>query len=140
MENDQNIEKPKELDVNLIEEAADACDAGVCRELLDKGADVNVTDEEGCTPLIWAVLAGSVEAVELFLARGADPNCKNSDGETPMHITALTGNLEIAKLLIDAGADVEAEDGFGITPLRSCELNEDEDMALLLKEHCKRAS
>ena len=121
-------------DIDLLEETANECDADTCIELLDAGANVNASDEDGCTPLIWAVLAGSEESVKLLIGRGADVNCKNNEGETPLHIAAMSGAAPIAKILLDHGADVDAEDDFGITPLRSAELNEDRQMVELLKQ------
>ncbi|HUT52061.1 MAG TPA: ankyrin repeat domain-containing protein [bacterium] len=132
-ENDQTG-KPatRQLDINLLKETSADCDVRQCLDLLDRGADVNAADEDGCTPLIWAALSGKRETVELLIARGGDVNCKDSDGQTPLHIAATTGDVAMARLLIEKGADVNARDYFGITPLRSAALNEDSAMVDLL--------
>ncbi|MCE3254751.1 MAG: ankyrin [Rickettsiaceae bacterium] len=50
--------------------------------LLDGGADVNSSDNEGWTPLMRSVLAKNPELVKVFLVRGADASKVNSVGET----------------------------------------------------------
>ncbi len=119
----------------LIEEAAGECDTATCTMLIEQGADVNARDEDGNTPLLWAVLAGNMQVVLTMLRRGADLNCKNNEGETPLHWAAVTGSVEVASLLIQGGADANVADEVGITPIRSAELNEDMEMVEFLRSH-----
>ena len=143
MENGNDHPKPAgapgqeltELDQELLRETSKECDPELCEKLLSKGAKVNTRDEDGCSPLLWAVLAANLKAVKLLLDRQAEVNCQNHDGETPLHWAALTGKIEIAKLLLAKGAKVNAKDIFGITPLRSASLNGDWDMVKLLRSH-----
>lgn len=94
------------------------------RELIAAGADVNVINNRGFTPLWAASARGYKEMVKLLLDAGANPNivmCLGScDGGVLSGLTALSAALdhhEIVKLLIDAGANVNAADSWGITPL-----------------------
>jgi ankyrin repeat protein len=52
--------------------------------LLAKGAEVNLGDKDGNTPLHWAAARGQVEMTELLIARGADMNAKTRFGCTPL--------------------------------------------------------
>jgi len=124
-----------ELDQKLLLETSEECEAEVCLQLLDQGANANARDEDGCSPLLWAVLAGNKELVKMLLAQGAEVNVSNLDGETPLHWAAVTGKIEIAQLLLDKEAKVNAKDVFGITPLRSASLNGDWNMVKLLRGH-----
>ena len=124
-----------ELDSQLLLEASENCDPAACARLLRQGAKVNARDEDGCTPLLWAVLAAKHEAVKLFLDAGAEVNCKNHDGETPLHWVAVTGEQPIARLLLERGAKINAKDIFGITPTRSAFLNGDDEMVELFRQH-----
>ncbi len=59
--------------------------SGAIAELLLKsGADVNVRDNSGTTPLHLAVKNGNQEIVALLLENKADPNARNNAGETPL--------------------------------------------------------
>ena len=100
------------------------------RTLLMHGADVNVRDLDGWTPLHRTVvyaLAKNYAAAQNFAAaentailakllinHGADVNAKiNTKGHlagyTPLHLAAQYNTAEVAKLLIDGGADVHAK-------------------------------
>ena len=53
--------------------------------LLEAGAQVNVRDSRGHSPLMEAVFGNKSDAVRLLLNHGADPNCTNDAGFTPLH-------------------------------------------------------
>jgi ankyrin repeat protein len=56
--------------------------APVAAALLEAGADPNARDDRGRTPLMRAVLGGTIELIERLLAAGADPRIRNRDGHT----------------------------------------------------------
>jgi ankyrin repeat protein len=94
------------------------------RELITAGADVNVINNRGFTPLWAASARGYTEMVKLLLDAGANPNvvmCFGTcDGGVLSGLTALSAALdhhEVVKVLIAAGANVNAADSWGITPL-----------------------
>ncbi len=92
-----------EAEIRLLEVAGQGDNAAV-RELLDKGAYVNVRDPDGRTPLTEAVWNNKVDAVKLLLDHGADPNARKNDGATPVSIAKGKGYKEISDLLQKAGA------------------------------------
>jgi len=53
--------------------------------LLKKGADPNIKNEDGDTPLHIAAINAYDRIVELMLDFQADPNRTNRDGDTPLH-------------------------------------------------------
>ena len=78
------------------------------RLLLEAGADPNAKDAQfGWTPLIRAVDAGNLDAVELLLAAGASAS-PHADGWTLLMDAAERGSVSIAQALIGAGVDVNA--------------------------------
>ena len=53
--------------------------------LLAKGADINVTDKNGSSPLGDAVKLGDVKTVEFLLKNRANANTRDNDGKAPLH-------------------------------------------------------
>jgi ankyrin repeat protein len=109
--------KDREELSRALSEAAFVCDFMRARQLLQRGADPNVRDGEGRTPLISAVLGGSVGLVGLLLESGADVNAQDQEGWTALHFAAQEHEPEIAHLLIARGADVNARDQDGASVL-----------------------
>lgn len=76
--------------------------------LLEAGADPNVRDKNGMTPLMTSMDA------TLLLKHGANVNARDNAGRTPlMH----ANDSEKIRMLIDAGADVNAVDKNGKSAL-----------------------
>ena len=95
---------------------------------INKGADVNAKDKEGCTPLHFAAMRRSgsdtdVEVVQYLLAQGADVNATDAESRsTPLHSAAFViaeadAEIGIFKLLVAGGANVNAKTNEGCTPL-----------------------
>ena len=49
------------------------------------GLGIDVTDDVGMTPLMWAAYNNSPSVVAYLLSRGADREEKDNDGYTAMH-------------------------------------------------------
>ena len=107
---------PTDNDRALID-AAFVCDLIKVRELLAAGADPDVRDEDGRTPLFSAVLGASVGLVGLLLETGANINARDSQGFSVLHYAAQEDLPEMARLLISRGADVNAVDEDGASVL-----------------------
>jgi ankyrin repeat protein len=110
------IKDKDELDKGLAD-AAFVCDFIRVRQLLQRGADVNARDAEQRTPLISAVLGGSVGLVGLLLESGADVNAADGEGFTALHFAAQEHELELVRILVARGADVNAQDNDGTSVL-----------------------
>ncbi|WP_371219232.1 ankyrin repeat domain-containing protein [Orientia tsutsugamushi] len=111
--------------------------------LLKKGADVNIKNQYGSTPLHAAVYHKHINIATLLLKKGADVNIKNQYGYTPLHLASqripsyydvdvcvpddgsapfvideeyYTSTNKL-KLLLDNGANVNLMDNDGYTAL-----------------------
>jgi ankyrin repeat protein len=76
-----------------------------------RGSDMSVflsPQPTGFTAFLFAVRAGSLDAVKALLDAGADVNDALSDGETALVVAAANANWEVASLLLDRGADPNA--------------------------------
>ena len=81
------------------------------------GADVDVKDRDGQTPLILAALRGHVKVVEFLVDHGADVEAENRKGQTPLSNAAANGRLEVVRFLVRRGANVDTRDELRRTPL-----------------------
>src|SRR3954466_14328942 len=88
--------------------AAKANDLAALTRLLDAGAELDLRDARGYSPLMLAAYSGSAEAVVLLLERGADPNTSDAAGNSVLMGAAFKGQLELVELLLNAGANVHA--------------------------------
>ena len=101
-----------------IHKASEEGNIEVVKQHLAAGTDVNEGDEDGDTPLIYAVEEGLKEAAELLIANGAKVNVKdNILDSTPLHQAFMRRKMEVIGLLIANGADVNAKSRTGATPL-----------------------
>ena len=85
--------------------------------LIEAGADVNLEDVDGNTPLSTAALKGQQKYMELLLTLGADVNGRNKNGGTPLMYAVCSEDDTCAKALIEAGADVNIANKRGDTAL-----------------------
>jgi len=77
----------------------------VLEALTAAGGDLKAKDENGSTPLLWAVESGCAPStVASLLKAGADPNARAKGGATPLMYAEIFGRTEIADLLRKAGA------------------------------------
>ena len=102
----------------------------VVKLLLDYGADVHVTDNQGRTPLQIAVMRCAPTIMQLLIAAGADTNIKTRrNDETLLHIVGQQTDfwfkresdhlimVSCLKQLLECNLDVNAPDCHGRTPL-----------------------
>ncbi len=81
-------------------------------ELLERGAEVDVMNKYGSSPLAEAVKLGNLDLVRQLLDAGADVESPNGDGQTALMLAARIGALDVAKLLVERGADVNAKEAW----------------------------
>lgn len=97
------------VDKNILadEELMETITPEQLEEYIAKGADVNARDDDGITPLMYAVgdKDHKFNVIETLLKNGADVNAKSNDGYTPLHAAVHGENLETILLLLERGAN-----------------------------------
>ena len=86
--------------------------------LLDAGADIDLPDPGGFSPLKQAVGNNHPETVECLLLRGANVEgvCPTDGNSTVLHTAAAYGRMECIRLLLLYGADRRTQNHRGQTP------------------------
>lgn len=69
------------------------------RVLLDAGADINVRNTKGSTPLMAAAFHGKLEALRQLLDAGADRHLRNKDNTNAEGFAKVRGSMEAVEML-----------------------------------------
>lgn len=85
-------------------------DAKYVSYLLAKGANPNLKNRQGDTPLLVAVDRGYDDLVSLLIKGKANPNLAGDGGQTPLIKAVLRRDEQMARDLIDGGADPDKRD------------------------------
>jgi ankyrin repeat protein len=88
--------------------------------LIDAGADVDVPDSYGVTPLMFSLISGAAKSARQLIEKGATVNARDIDGRTALVEALTTENDipdEVIAALIAHGADVNVRIAGGLTPL-----------------------
>lgn len=109
----------------LVERTKELITPEKIKALTASGEDINYTEDDGQTVLMWAAnYTPYPEVIITLLNVGADVNAKNSNGNTPLILAARNNvNPEVINTLISARADVNAKSNRGNTPLLEAVIN-----------------
>eukprot|EP00913_Durusdinium_trenchii_P014037 g13179.t1 len=80
---------------------------GLCRMLINHGAELDGQDALGNSALHLAVLDWQNLMIRVMLEAQASPNLVNATGETPLMLAVNAGNMQAMQLLLDANASVD---------------------------------
>ena len=112
--------------------AAKAGDAEATRLLLAAGANPNLPQMAGITPVMAAAglgstnidtrgslktQAGMIDSLKLMLAAGGDLALQDKQGRTALHGAAFWGYNDVVKFLAANHAPLQAKDAKGLTPM-----------------------
>ncbi|XP_062842450.1 arf-GAP with coiled-coil, ANK repeat and PH domain-containing protein 3b [Trichomycterus rosablanca] len=119
----------------LLYKASQARNLPVMAEAVAHGADVNSINEEdeGKSPLIQAVMGGSLIACEFLLQNGADVNQRDSRGRGPLHHATSLGHTGQVCLFLKRGASQMEVDEDGQDPLSIAVQAANADIVTLLR-------
>ena len=111
------------LDVDARDEmgctaAYTACtmsDTGALARLVAAGANLELADNNGDTPLHCSRFDASDQIVVMLLAAGANANAKNNQGSTLCHMICTTSLVSLPALMA-FGANLDEPNNEGVTP------------------------
>ncbi|WP_390587489.1 ankyrin repeat domain-containing protein [Erythrobacter sp. MTPC3] len=88
-------------------------DALWIRFLVQRGANPNIRNAKGVTPIQIATRLGFVDGVEELIKGGARINVADSQGETPLISAVHQRNLPLVRRMLAEGADPDRNDNSG---------------------------
>ena len=83
------------------------------RFLLQRGANPNIADKTGATPVSVAASLGFVEGVEALVKAGGRIDVTNASGETPLIAAVHRRDSALIRLLMKNGANPDRSDNSG---------------------------
>ena len=114
---DINAGNPYDKNRSLLYYAVACRQAEVFEYLLEKGADVNILDDDKSSPLFAAVRMNNTEMAKTLIEHNAAVSIVDTSGITPLHLSVLNKQLDITKLLIKQGSNIHAVNKRGNNPI-----------------------
>jgi ankyrin repeat protein len=78
---------------------------------------IKKADNNGLTPLVFAVQQNNKKAIEFLITKGADIKAKTDLGNSALHYAVAAKSSEYIDILIKAGADINQQNNEKRTPL-----------------------
>lgn len=85
-------------------------DEAYLRFLLSRGADPDLKDGAGNSPLLLAAASGETHLIDILVSAHANVNLANSGGETPLIRAVQRRDLPMVRTLLADGADPDQAD------------------------------
>jgi len=114
--NDPDINGKAWDDTTAIWMAACYGHTDVVKELISKGAELDIIDNQGWSAACVAALNGRDEVVALLVEAGADFELTNKQGDTPACLAASYGHAEVIRKLAKKGDLLDLPNRAGHTP------------------------
>ena len=105
------------------------------RELLKRGASVDLPSSLGITALMGAAIHGHLSTLLVLLQHSANPDLQDTHGHTALMGAALSGQEACVQALLRAKASTELLDTNGRTALQWAEIRGYTAIAQLLRQH-----
>ncbi|XP_071954464.1 nuclear factor NF-kappa-B p105 subunit-like [Antedon mediterranea] len=116
--NQDIIDMPNDLQQTPLHLAVITNKPNTVELLMSNGADPNIADQHGNTPLHLSIQYGNIASVNALLQNSissatlqADVNMLNHKGFAPIHIACRNGDLKSVKALCRAQCNIDIQDG-----------------------------
>lgn len=80
----------------------------ICNLLIDKGADVNLSNSNDYRAIHYAAYNNQFDLVKKLVEKGAETVVYNNRGRLPIHYAAYVGNIQMLELFVKKGSKLDA--------------------------------
>ncbi|KAF6204958.1 hypothetical protein GE061_019125 [Apolygus lucorum] len=109
--------------ISLLQIASVFGEIEIVKLLVQRGANIDKKDEEGCKAIHYATIGGYADVVKFFLSAGMDIYDSPGNGNNLLHLLSMEGRcnrLSVAKLLVcEKNMDPNRCNDYGRSPLQS---------------------
>lgn len=131
-----DLEKRDEMGNTILMQVLDSDDYEQALELLKKGANPKVKNNEGFTATAMAALTGDFKIYKEFVKLTGEVNPELHAGKTALSVASMEGNLEMVKFILEnEKVQINHQDKMGQSPLFLAVLGENNDVATLLMKN-----
>ncbi len=95
----------------------------ITKQLIAKGAAVNIDEYSGLRPVHWASVMNNMDLLELLFKHQARIDLTDKKGKVPMHYAAALGYYQIVSWLVSKKSNCNFQDKHGKTPLTHATAN-----------------
>eukprot|EP01096_Ripella_sp_DP13-Kostka_P004000 TRINITY_DN159_c0_g2_i1.p1 TRINITY_DN159_c0_g2~~TRINITY_DN159_c0_g2_i1.p1 ORF type:complete len:422 (-),score=172.26 TRINITY_DN159_c0_g2_i1:12-1163(-) len=117
------INDKNNLGETALHVAATGGDHYIMQRLLENGADTNILDKHGNTPLLRAAQMGNLPACQVIVSVDPDSLLKTgSNGQTPLHAACLISNMILVSQFVELDFEaktIHMKDAEGNSPFHS---------------------
>jgi ankyrin repeat protein len=89
----------------------------ILKLMLEKGADINFTEEKGGYVHYAIREKAKLDVIETLLSAGTDTAIRDKDGDTALHTAAYFGRGDVVRALLHRGVDINARNSKSMTAL-----------------------
>lgn len=89
----------------------------IATELIQCGAELNTTNNDGNNALWLACFSGNLQLISLLIESGVNPDNQNDNGTTCLMYASSSGKADVVALLLKAGANAQLKLVDGYTAL-----------------------
>ena len=92
---------------SVVHTAAENPDIRIIKLLVERGADVNVEDIYGRTPLYYAARRNTLEMIEYLVSLGNDPLLEDLDGDNLLTVSACNPHKDVLEYFLQKGVEID---------------------------------
>lgn len=106
----------EDIAINKLFSAVKSCNVNKTKKVL-KDLNLNIQNNEGKTPIFYAVEKCDTKFLKFLINKGANVNAEDDNGLTPLYYAIMKKDLNKVKVLVESGAVIDIKSPRDPSPL-----------------------